>query len=160
MDDASKITPGFDAGALAGSSAPLTGAIEAGDLSGAVTLIWKGGEIVQLSCLGKRDLETGAPMERDTLFRIASMTKPITTVAALMLMEEGKLALEDPITRWAPEFKDMRVLKAADGPLEDTYPAPRDITIEDLMTHRGEAVGEARSPLRIRRRWATCSTTP
>jgi CubicO group peptidase (beta-lactamase class C family) len=136
MDDASPITRGFDTEALAASAAPLANAIEAGDLAGGVTLIWKGGEIVQLSCLGKRNLETGAPMERDTLFRIASMTKPITTAAALILLEEGKLALEDPITRWAPEFEDMVVLKAPDGPLEDTYPAPRDITIEDLMTHR------------------------
>jgi CubicO group peptidase (beta-lactamase class C family) len=136
MDDASPVARGFDAEALAASSQPLATVVEAGDLSGAVTLVWRKGEIVQVSCLGKRDLETGAPMERDTLFRIASMTKPITTVAALMLMEEGKLALEDPITRWAPEFKDMRVLEAADGPLEDTYPSPRDITVEDLMTHR------------------------
>jgi CubicO group peptidase (beta-lactamase class C family) len=75
-------------------------------------------------------------MQRDTLFRIASMTKPVTSVAALILMEEGKLALDDPITRWAPEFKDMRVLKSPTGPLDETYPAPREITIEDLMTHR------------------------
>jgi CubicO group peptidase (beta-lactamase class C family) len=75
-------------------------------------------------------------MRSDTLFRIASMTKPVTTVAALILMEEGKLKLDDPITKWLPEFKDMQVLKDATGPIEDTYPAPRDITVEDLMTHR------------------------
>ena len=126
----------FDKAALAQAPQILAGAIQAGDLAGAVTLIWRNGEVVQLDCLGKRNLETGAPMERDTLFRIASMTKPITTATALMLMEEGKLSLDDPITKWAPEFKDMRVLKSATGPLEDTYPAPRDITIEDLMTHR------------------------
>ena len=75
-------------------------------------------------------------MERDTLFRIASMTKPVTTVAALMLMEEGKLALSDPITKWAPEFANMRVMKNPEGAIDDTVPATRDITIEDLMTHR------------------------
>jgi CubicO group peptidase (beta-lactamase class C family) len=75
-------------------------------------------------------------MARDTLFRIASMTKPITSVAALMLMEEGAFALEDPITRWAPEFADMRVLATPTGPLDETSPAPRDITFEDLFTHR------------------------
>ena len=75
-------------------------------------------------------------MAGDTLFRIASMTKPITSVAALMLLEEGKLSLDDPISRWAPEFTDMRVLRDAAGPLDDTDPAPREITIEDLMTHR------------------------
>ena len=64
------------------------------------------------------------------------MTKPVTSVAALMLMEEGKLRLDDPITKWLPEFADMEVLKDAQGPVDETYPAPRDITVEDLMTHR------------------------
>jgi CubicO group peptidase (beta-lactamase class C family) len=64
------------------------------------------------------------------------MTKPVTSVAALMLMEEGKLALADPIKKWAPEFANMRVLTSPTGPVEDTYPSPRDITIEDLLTHR------------------------
>src|SRR5204863_2709158 len=67
---------------------------------------------------------------------IASMTKPVTSVAAMMLVEEGVIRLDDPITNWLPEFAGMQVLKDAEGPLEDTYPAPRDITVEDLMTHR------------------------
>jgi CubicO group peptidase (beta-lactamase class C family) len=136
MDGATISASTFNPDILAKAPEVLAGVIGAGDLSGAVTLIWRKGEVVQLTCQGKRDLETGAPMERDTLFRIASMTKPITTVAALMLVEEGKLSLDDPITRWAPEFKDMRVLKSATGALEETYPAPRDITVDDLMTHR------------------------
>jgi CubicO group peptidase (beta-lactamase class C family) len=114
----------------------LQAVVDAGDLSGAVTLIWRGGEEVQLTCVGQRDIAAGAPMQRDTLFRIASMTKPVTSVAALMLMEEGKLKLDDPIGKWAPEFAHMRVLKNATGPVEDTYPSPREITVEDLMTHR------------------------
>src|SRR5436309_2354509 len=144
MDGISVTANGFDAEALAQAPRAPAAAIEAGDLAGAVTLIWRRGEIAQVSCQGKRDLASGAPMERDTLFRIASMTKPVTTAAALMLMEEGKLFLDDPITRWAPEFKDMRVLKDPAGPLDDTYPAPRGITVEDLMTHRaGLAYGFA-----------------
>ena len=114
----------------------LQNVVDAGDLSGFVTLIFHKGEIVQVNTIGHRDIATKAPMTRDTLFRIASMTKPVTSVAALMLMEEGKLRLDDPITKWLPEFADMRVLKKADGPLDDTYPAPRAITIEDLFTHR------------------------
>ncbi len=136
MDGATGTPAGVDAGALAQIAPSLQAVVEAGDLSGAVTLIWRGGEEIQLDLVGRRDLATGAPMTRDTIFRIASMTKPITTVAALMLMEEGKLRLDDPITRWAPEFADMRVLKVATGPLDDTYASPRDITVEDLMTHR------------------------
>lgn len=114
----------------------LQATVDAGDLSGFVTLVWSRGEVVQVNTIGRRDIAADKPMTRDTLFRIASMTKPITSVAALMLMEEGKLALEDPITRWAPEFSNMRVLKDPAGPVEDTVPAARDITIEDLMTHR------------------------
>ncbi|MGH6993871.1 MAG: serine hydrolase domain-containing protein, partial [Caulobacteraceae bacterium] len=135
MDDAS-LAKSFDRQSLAGTGPLLEGVVAAGDLSGAVTLIWRRGEIVQELAVGRRDIERGLPMERSTLFRIASMTKPVTSLAALMLMEEGKLSLSDPITRWAPEFADMRVLKSPSGPLDETYRASRDITVEDLMTHR------------------------
>jgi CubicO group peptidase (beta-lactamase class C family) len=114
----------------------MKGVVDAGDLSGMVTLVWRDGEEVQLNIVGQRDIENNKPMTRDTLFRIASMTKPITSLAALMLMEEGKIRLDDPITKWLPEFADMKVLKDPKGPLHETYPAPRIITVEDLMTHR------------------------
>jgi CubicO group peptidase (beta-lactamase class C family) len=136
MDGAITASAVFDPEALARAGGILSGVIASGDLAGAVTLIWRKGEIVQQVCEGHRNLETGAPMAPDTLFRIASMTKPITSVAILMLLEEGKLALNDPITRWAPEFAHRVVLKDPTGPLDETYPAPRDITIEDLLTHR------------------------
>ena len=110
--------------------------IDKGDLSGIVTLTWRDGAEVASEALGWRDLEARAPMRRDTLFRIASMTKPVTTVAALMMLEEGRLRLEDPITKWAPEFAEMRVLKDPAGALDQTEPARRVITIQDLMTHR------------------------
>ena len=127
---------GFDEAKLAAVPAAMQGVVDAGDLSGMVTLVWRDGEEVKLNTIGKRDIEAGKPMTRDTLFRIASMTKPITSVAALMLMEEGKICLDDPITKWLPEFADMKVLKDPKGPLHETYPAPRIITVEDLMTHR------------------------
>ncbi|MDE2357222.1 MAG: beta-lactamase family protein, partial [Alphaproteobacteria bacterium] len=88
---------GFDAAGLEAAQAPLKAVIASGDISGAVTLIWRDGEIIDVACLGHRDIARGLPMTRDTLFRIASMTKPVTTVAALMLMEEGRFKLEDPI---------------------------------------------------------------
>lgn len=132
----SKSQPGLSAEVLAGIPKHLQTVVDAGDLSGFVTLTWRKGEIVQLNTLGWRDVAAKAPMTRDTMFRIASMTKPVTSVAALMLMEEGKLKLDDPITKWAPEFSNMKVLKDPTGPLDQVYDAPRDITIEDLMTHR------------------------
>jgi CubicO group peptidase (beta-lactamase class C family) len=134
--DGDTASGGFVAAGLAQIPPALQAVVDAGDLSGVVTLIWRKGEIAQVSALGHRDIEAKAPMARDTLFRIASMSKPVTTVAALLLLEAGKLRLDDPITKWLPEFSDMQVLKDAAGPIDETYPAARDITVEDLMTHR------------------------
>lgn len=121
------------------SEDPITTAIEsivdAGSLAGAAALIWRDGK-VQIVTVGWRDVEARLPIERDTMFRIASMTKPITSTAALMLFEQGRFALDDPITRWAPEFSQMRVLRSPNGPLDQTSPAERPITFRDLLTHR------------------------
>ena len=127
---------GFNRDALTGIGPALQGLVDQGALAGIVTLVWRRGEVVQVETIGQRDVAAGLPMERDTLFRIASMTKPVTSLAALMLVEEGRLELDSPVTQWLPELKDMQVLKAADGPLDAVVPAARDITVDDLMTHR------------------------
>ncbi|HPX35421.1 MAG TPA: serine hydrolase domain-containing protein [Mycobacterium sp.] len=111
-------------------------AVESGLLSGAVTLVWHRGKVLQVNEIGHRDVEATLPMRRDTIFRIASMTKPVTVAAAMALAEEGKLALSDPVTRWLPELAGMRVLTDPKGPLDSTVPARRAITVDDLMTHR------------------------
>ena len=113
----------------------IQGVVDKGKFAGAATAIWRDGA-VELAAAGWRDRDAGLPIERDTIFRIASMTKPITSVAALMLLEEGRLSLDDRISRWAPEFATMRVLRSAAGAIDDTVPASREITIEDLLTHR------------------------
>lgn len=118
------------------NQASIAEACDAGLLAGAVTMVWQRGKMLQVNEIGYRDIAAGLPMTRDTLFRIASMTKPITIAAALRLVEAGRLALTDPITRWAPEFEQMSVLVDPAGPLEATCPAQRPITVEDLMTHR------------------------
>lgn len=116
--------------------------VKNGELAGAAAAVWRDGRIHTV-CAGWRDIESGLPIERDTIFRIASMTKPITSVAALMLVDEGKIALNDPISEYAPEFSQMRVLKSPDGPLEETDESVRPITFEDLLTHRsGLTYGE------------------
>jgi len=109
--------------------------VDSREFAGAATLVWRDGA-AQTTCVGWRDVEAKLPVERDTIFRIASMTKPITSVAALMLVEEGRIALTDSIARYAPEFSRMRVLRSANGPLDETDPAERAITFEDLLTHR------------------------
>jgi len=110
--------------------------VEAGELAGAAALVWRNGSIRQIATVGRRDLVSGAPVERDTIFRIASLTKPVTTVAALTLLDEGRFALDDPITKYAPELERMRVLRDPDGPLDETDEANRPITFRDLLTHR------------------------
>jgi CubicO group peptidase (beta-lactamase class C family) len=110
--------------------------VGAGELAGAATLIWRDGKVLQAGGFGWRDVEARLPIERDTLFRIASLTKPITSMAALMLLERGRFALDDPIALWAPEFSRMRVLRSPTGPLDATEPAQRLITFADLLTHR------------------------
>lgn len=121
---------------LADNQSAIAEAVEAGLISGAVTLVWHRGDVLQVNEIGQRDIEAGLPMQRDTLFRIASMTKPVTVAAAMALVEEGKLALTDPVSRWLPELADMRVLVKPNGPLDETVAARRPITVEDLMTHR------------------------
>ncbi len=109
--------------------------VDAGELAGAATLVWRN-EKTQIACVGWRDIEAGLPIERDTIFRIASMTKPITSVAALMLVDEGRISLNDPITGYAPEFSKMRVLQSPNDALDETDPADHPITFDDLLTHR------------------------
>ncbi|MCV7265666.1 serine hydrolase domain-containing protein [Mycolicibacterium poriferae] len=118
------------------NKASINDAIDAGLLAGAVTLVWQGGRVLQVNELGHRDVDARLPMQRDTMFRIASMTKPVTIAAAMSLVEEGKLALTDRVATWLPELADMRVLAEPRGPLDRTVPAQRHITVEDLMTHR------------------------
>lgn len=127
---------GLDMAKIAEIPAVLQSYIDRGDIAGIVSMTVRHGELVQVNTLGCRNIETRAPMQRDTLFRLASMTKPVTSAAVMMLVDEGKLSLSDPVTRWIPELANRRVLRQVDGPLSDTVPARRDITVEDLLTHR------------------------
>ena len=121
----------------------LRPAVEAGQLAGAAALVWRSRSVREIATVGRRDLVSGAPVERDTIFRIASLTKPVTTVAALTLLDEGRFALDEPITACAPELARMRVLRDPDGPLDQTDEATRPITFRDLLTHRsGLTYGE------------------
>jgi CubicO group peptidase (beta-lactamase class C family) len=121
---------------LDANQASIREACDNGLLAGAVTLVWQGGKVLQVNEIGFRDVDAKLPMQRDTIFRIASMSKPVTIAAAMTLVDEGRITLADPITRWLPEFSAMRVLAQPRGALEATVPASRPITVLDLMTHR------------------------
>ena len=109
--------------------------IETGYLTGAVALIGHGTH-AEVVAVGDQSRETPGLMQRDSLFRITSMTKPITAVVTLMLVDEGQLRLTERIDHWLPELARPRVLRNPSGPLDDTVPAKRPITVEDLLTFR------------------------
>src|SRR5690349_16825191 len=113
----------------------MAGYVERGDLPGLVTLVSRGDE-VHVDAIGMKTIGGSDPMERDTIFRIASMSKPVAAAAAMILVEECRLRLDDPVDRFLPELADRKVLKRPDGPLEDTVPAKRPISLRDLLTLR------------------------
>jgi CubicO group peptidase (beta-lactamase class C family) len=128
-------TAGLSKARLGRMADVMRGYVERGEVAGVVTLLCRHDE-VHVEAIGQQDLAAATPMRRDTIFRIASMTKPITAAAAMILVEEAKLRLDDPVDRWLPELADRTVLRGIDSPLDDTVPAHRPITLRDLLTFR------------------------
>ncbi len=119
--------------------------IDAGEITGAVTLVARKGQIAWVDAAGVMDLDTKAPMKRDSLFRMASMTKPVIGTAMMMMIEEGKVSVTDPVSKFIPEFKNLKVgiLQSPGGgrgagatpPKYYTVPADRELTVKELLTH-------------------------
>ncbi|MFF8784343.1 serine hydrolase domain-containing protein [Streptomyces sp. NPDC015125] len=107
--------------------------VESGKIPGLVALVSRGGE-THVEAMGTMRHGGGVPMRRDTIFRMASTTKPVAMAAAMVLLDECRLRLDDPVEPWLPELADRQVLKRPDGPLDDTVPARRPITVRDLLT--------------------------
>jgi len=126
---------GMSAQRLDRLSVALEQYVEEGSLAGAVTLVARNGRILFLQAVGHRDREAGDVMEVDDIFRIASQTKAIVSVAAMILQEEGKLLLSDAVADYLPEFGEMTVAVEREGGGYDLVPANRQITIRDLLTH-------------------------
>jgi CubicO group peptidase (beta-lactamase class C family) len=112
----------------------MTGHVESGDMPGLVTLVSHRGE-VHVDAIGRLAFD-GSPMTRDAIFRVTSMTKPIAAAAAMILVEDGKLQLDDPLDRWLPELANRKVLLTIDALIHQTVPARRAITLRDLLTFR------------------------
>src|SRR5690606_33868501 len=123
-----KTLAGFSQAGLDRMHALMAAHVERGNLPGLVTLVSRGNE-VHADAIGTMDFGGAAPMQRDTLFRITSMTKPVSGVAAMMLVEDGKLNLDEPVDRLLPELANRKVLKRLDGPIDDTVPANRPILV-------------------------------
>ncbi|MBX3486161.1 serine hydrolase [Phenylobacterium sp.] len=133
---ASPESVGFDSARLAKLDAYMEGAVTSGRVAGMTTLLARHGKIVEFKTYGQASQKAGAPMREDTLVRIYSMTKPITGVAMMILFEEGKWRLDDPVTRFVPEFKTLKVMTGTDGNgkpiLEDMKRPP---TMREIMSH-------------------------
>jgi CubicO group peptidase (beta-lactamase class C family) len=127
---------GFSSERLARIGTTLNADIEAGRIPGAVIAIARHGKLVMFEAYGWRDKDAKVAMTTDSIFNIASMTKPMTTVGALMLYEQGKLLIDDPLSKYFPKFANMRVAARDNGePTAETVPVNRQITIQDLMRH-------------------------
>ncbi|MEU2732143.1 serine hydrolase domain-containing protein [Streptomyces griseoviridis] len=126
---------GLDAKALARLDRHLAVQVDEGRLPGSLVAVARGGRVAHLTAYGRRDLAAGRPVEPDTLWRMYSMTKPVTTVAALTLVEEGRLSLDDPVDRHLPAFAEPRVYVGGSGLDLRTRPASGPLLIRHLMTH-------------------------
>jgi CubicO group peptidase (beta-lactamase class C family) len=164
---------GFSSERLARITDMMKRHMAAGEISGGVTLVARHGRIAHFEAVGVADVESKKPMTKDAVFRIASMTKPVTGVAIMMMMEEGKLRITDPVSKYIPQFKGMNVAVALPklalppgAPVIDEAPAPprfytvpaeREITIRDLLTHTSGLVSgtmsnaDARKPSVVRK---------
>lgn len=133
------MSSGFSKPGLARLHDIMAGHVAAGRAPGLIAALSRRGEthvdVIGAQAFGGESFG-GDAMRRDTIFRITSMTKPVTAVAAMILVEECKLRLDDPVDRFLPELADRRVLKRLDGPVDDTTPAVRPITLRDLLTFR------------------------
>ena len=110
--------------------------IDTGKLAGVLTLIARRGEIAHFSALGNMDVENNKPTTEDTIYRIYSMTKAITTVALMMLYEEGRFQLNDPVHKFLPEWENTEVWESGEHPNCKTRPQDRPMTIRDLLSHQ------------------------
>ncbi len=130
MPAAKPETVGMSGAKLAKVTAAVQKMVDDGKLAGAITMVARAGRIVHFEAYGMRDLDEKKPVEKDTIMRFYSMSKPVTTVAAMVLYDEGKFELDDPVEKHIPELKDLKVY-SPDGPVA----ADRKVTVRDLMRH-------------------------
>ena len=132
------VTPeevGFSSEQLDKIESYFQGRVDRGEIAGIVTLVARKGKIAHLSAVGYQDVDRGIPMDTDTLFRVYSMTKPIVSTALMMLYQDGLFQLNDPLSKFIPEFSNLRVLRSPNGPLNETVEMEREPTVQDILRH-------------------------
>ena len=151
---------GVSAERLERLSEVLQGYVDEGRLAGGVALVARRGQVVYLEAFGQRDREAGAPMRRDDLFRIASQTKALVSVAAMLLQEEGKLLISHPVSRYLPEFAETTVA-VPEGDGYKVVSAKTPVTVRHLLTHTsGVSYGEGLAGTAGSRRGSRAGTLP
>ena len=135
---------GLSAERLERISSAAQGFIDEGQLAGAVTVVARRGKVAHFEAYGMMDIEADKPMQKDTIFRIYSMTKPIAAVGVMMLCEEGKLTLDAPASTYLPELSGMQVAQDADANVFTPVETDREMTVQDLMQHTAGLPGAAR----------------
>lgn len=145
---------GFRPDGLARLTVAFQEQIDRQRLPGVVAMVVRGGKIAYFEALGRRNPAQPDPMQRDSIFRIYSMTKPIVSVAAMMLFEEGRFFLHDPVSKYLPEFKDVQVGVVGADQQVDTVPAERAMTVQDLLRHTAGLTYEILAEAPVRRLYA------
>ncbi|MBT8147836.1 MAG: beta-lactamase family protein [Gammaproteobacteria bacterium] len=132
------VTPeevGFSSEQLNKIESYFSGRVERGEIAGIVTLVARHGKIAHFSAVGYQDAEQRIPMAKDSIFRIYSMTKPIATTALMQLYQDGLFQMNDPLSKFIPEFANLRVLLDPNGPLDETVAMEREPTVQDILRH-------------------------
>jgi CubicO group peptidase (beta-lactamase class C family) len=137
---------GISSSRLARLSRVMEGHVEAGRMPGAIAVVVRHGRVVHFDLTGSMDIEAGKPMRRDTIFRIASMTKPIVSLALMQLYEEGLFQLDHPAAKYIPEFEDLKVFTSGDAERYTVRPPARAMTIRDLLCHTSGLSSPALGP--------------
>jgi len=135
LPSADPASVGMSAAALAAIPAKLAPFIDDGKVPGFVTVVAREGKVVHFEAFGQRDVERGRPMTKDTIFRMYSMTKPIAGVAIMILVDEGKLNVSNPVSKFIPEFADSQVVVTGEDGMTELVPAETSMTIQHLLTH-------------------------
>jgi len=128
-------TVGFSSQQLNKIESYFSSRVDKGEIAGIVTLVARRGKVAHFSAVGYQDAEQKIPMAQDTIFRVYSMTKPIVSTALMMLYQDGLFQLNDPLSKFIPEFANLRVLRSPDGPLNETVAMEREPTVQDILRH-------------------------
>jgi CubicO group peptidase (beta-lactamase class C family) len=152
---------GVSSSRLARLTAVIQRRVEEGRLPGAISVVVRRGRVIHFEIAGSMDLESGRPLRRDTIFRIASMTKPVVSLALMQLYEEGLFQLDDPVSKYISELGGLRVFVSGDGKRYETRPPAREMTIRDSCAIRPayRRRRSGRGPVRCHR-WPRCMREP